>query len=187
MPIDCPARTVIANMKQPDLKTERLLLRRFRLGDASEVQQLAGNFNVAKMTLNVPYPYAPGMAEEWIGSHQENWESRTRVVYAIVKLNSHQLLGTTGLMSIDGLQAELGYWIGEPYWGMGYCTEATEALIQFAFQKLGLRKIVAEHLTSNPASGKVMEKAGMKHIATKQKVDRHGNNVGMEIYEIRRS
>lgn len=172
-------------MKQPDLKTERLLLRRFRPGDASEVQQLAGNINVSKMTLNIPYPYAPGLAEAWIGTHQEAWESRTRVAYAIVKLNSHQLLGTTGLVSIDGLQAKLGYWIGEPYWGMGYCTEATKALIQFAFQRIGLQSIAAEHLTSNPASGKVMEKAGMKHIATTQKIDRHGNIVGMEIYEIR--
>jgi ribosomal-protein-alanine N-acetyltransferase len=63
-------------MIQPDLKTERLLLRRFRLDDASDVQKLAGNVNVSKMTLNIPYPYKPGMSEEWISSHQDNWSQR---------------------------------------------------------------------------------------------------------------
>ena len=87
-------------------------------------------------------------------------------------------------MSIDGAQGELGYWIGESYWGMGYCTEAAKALIQFSFHTLGLKKIVAEHLTSNPASGKVMKKAGMRHVLTTQKVDRHGVNASMEMYEI---
>lgn len=172
-------------MKQPDLKTERLLLRRFRLDDASEVQNLAGNFNVSIMTLNIPYPYEPGMAEEWIGSHQDYWEAKARVAYAIVKRDSQQLLGTISLVRIDGSEAELGYWIGEPYWGMGYCTEAARELIQFSFQKLGLKKIVAEHLTSNTASGKVMEKAGMRHVMTTQKVDRHGENASVEVYEIR--
>ena len=88
-------------------------------------------------------------------------------------------------MRIDGSQAELGYWIGEPYWGMGYCTEAARELIQFSFQKMGLKKIMSEHLTSNPASGKVMEKVGMRHVMTTQKVDRHGENASMEVYEIR--
>ena len=172
-------------MIQPDLKTERLLLRRFRLNDASEVQKLAGNVNVSKMTLNIPYPYMPGMAEEWISSHQENWEAKARITYAIVKLDSNQLLGTISFVRIDGSQGELGYWIGEPYWGMDYCTEAARELIQFSFQNLGLDKIVAEHLTSNPASGKVMEKAGMSHVMTTHKIDRYGKKASMEVYEIR--
>ena len=174
----------VYKMNQPDLKTERLLLRRFHLDDASEVQKLAGNFNVSKMTLNIPFPYTPGMAEEWISSHKESWETKTRIAYAIVKLDSHQLLGTISLVRIDGSQGELGYWIGEPYWRMGYCTEAAKELIQFSFNTMGLKKIVAEHLTLNPASGKVMEKAGMRHIMTTQKVDRYGENAGIEIYEI---
>ena len=171
-------------MKQPDLKTERLLLRRFHLDDASEVQRLAGNFNVSKMTLNIPYPYKPGMAEEWISSHQEAWKEKTRVAYAIVKLEPHHMLGAISLVRIDGSEGELGYWIGEPFWGMGYCTEAASELIRFSFQEMGLNKITSEHLTSNPASGKVMEKAGMRHVLTTQKVDRYGEKVSMESYEI---
>ncbi len=71
-------------MTQPDLKTERLLLRRFRADDASEVRKLAGNENVSKMTLNIPFPYKPGMAEEWISSHHENWVARHHGLFACV-------------------------------------------------------------------------------------------------------
>lgn len=175
----------VSKMIQPDLKTERLLLRRFRLDDASDVQKLAGNVNVSKMTLNIPYPYKPGMAEEWISSHQDNWESKACISYAIVKLDSDQLLGTMSFVRIDGSEGELGYWIGQPYWGMGYCTEAARELIRFSFQNLGLEKIVAEHLISNPASGKVMEKVGMHHVLTAQKLDRDGKMASMDVYEIR--
>ena len=137
------------------------------------------------MTLNIPFPYENGMAEEWINSHEIYWETKTRVAYAIVKLDSHQLLGTISLVRIDESQGELGYWMGEPYWGMGYCTEAARELIQFSFHTLGLRIIVAEHLTSNPASGKVMKKAGMTHVKTTQHIDRDGKNASIEVYEIR--
>jgi ribosomal-protein-alanine N-acetyltransferase len=128
-------------MTQPDLKTERLLLRRFRADDASEVRKLAGNENVSKMTLNIPYPYKPGMAEEWISSHHENRVEKSRITYAIVKLDSNQLLGTISFVRIDGSEGELGYWIGEPYWGMGYCTEAARVLIRFSFENLGVCRV----------------------------------------------
>ena len=172
-------------MKQPDLKTERLLLRSFRPADAGVVKNLAGNYNVSKMTLNIPHPYQSRMAEEWIGSHQGSWDAKTRVAYAIVKLDTQQLLGAISLVRIDGKEGELGYWVGEPYWGMGYCTEATKELIKFSFQKLGLERIVAEHLTSNPASGRVMEKAGMRPVMTTLRLDRNGESASMEVYEIR--
>ena len=172
-------------MTQSDLKTERLLLRSFHPDDANEVQVLAGNVNVSRTTLNIPYPYKLEMAEEWIRSHQANFDARASVTYAIVKLDSNQLLGTIGLVSIDGAEGELGYWIGEPYWGMGYCTEAARELIRFSFKDMGLDRIVAEHLTSNPASGKVMMKAGMAHFMTTQKTDRYAEKASIEVYEIR--
>jgi RimJ/RimL family protein N-acetyltransferase len=170
---------------QPELRTKHLVLRRFQREDASEVQKLAGNFNVAKMTLNIPFPYEDGMAEEWISTHEENWNTKKSVIYAILKTGTNKLLGAVGLVEIDGLEGELGYWIGEPYWGKGYCTEAAKKLIEFSFQKLSLEKIVAEHLTKNPASGRVMKKIGMQYVKTTQKIDRNGNTSSMEVYEIK--
>ena len=55
-------------MRQPELTTNRLLLRNFKLDDAPEIESLAGNYNVSKTTLNIPFPYLPGMAEEWINT-----------------------------------------------------------------------------------------------------------------------
>ena len=175
----------VSDMKQPVLTTERLTLRSFNPADASTVQDLAGNYNVSKSTLNIPYPYENGMAEEWISTHLEDWNSRTRLVYAITLTGTGQLIGAISLHDIDESQGELGYWIGEPHWGKGYCTEAASALIQFSFERLNLGKIHAEHLTANPASGKVMKKIGMRHIGSERKRDRHNRDSGIELYEIR--
>ena len=170
---------------QPELKTARLLLREYHLDDANELWKMAGNENVSKTTLNIPYPYKFEVAEKWIKTHQAEWQERTRITYAIVKLDTRQLVGTIGFVSLEGSEGELGYWIGEPYWGLGYCTEAAQAVIQFSFQNLGIDKITAEHLTTNPASGKVMEKIGMSHLMTTQGIDRYGKNASLEVYEIK--
>ena len=170
-------------MEQPEIDTERLILRRFTLSDACVVKELAGNFNVAKTTLNVPHPYEEGMAEIWIGSHPEKWNAKTGAVFAITIRELNQLVGTVSLMDIEGVQAEIGYWIGEPYWGNGYCTEAVIALIQFALDKFGIKKFIAEHLESNSASGKVLIKAGMHLVDTVQKIDRFGEKASIKIYE----
>ena len=172
-------------MKQPDLVTERLLLRGFQLTDATEVQALAGNYNVSKPTLNIPYPYQPGMAEEWISGHEQGWRTRSNPVYAITLRTKNQLVGAISLMNADDSQAEMGYWIGEPYWGMGYCTEAATELIRWAFSELGLDRIVAEHLVTNPASGKVMQKVGMQPVETVLKPDRNNQQARVVVYEIR--
>jgi RimJ/RimL family protein N-acetyltransferase len=74
------------------------------------------------------------------------------------------LIGVVGLQQIarDRLRAELGYWIGVPWWGKGYATEAARAVVRYGFDELGLHKIHAHYLTRNPASGKVLERVGMR-------------------------
>ncbi len=171
-------------MKQPVLTTPRLTLRPFCLDDASTVQALAGNYNVARTTLNIPHPYEDGMAEEWIGSHQGTRQAGTGIAYAITLTSSSQLVGAIGLQDIEGSRGGLGYWIAEPHWGQGYCTEAARALIRFSFDELGLDIIHAEHLESNPASGKVMQKIGMRYVGTACKPDRNNRRSSMALYEI---
>ncbi len=171
-------------MIQPEIETHRLLLRQFNIEDAEVIQQLAGNKKVSEQTLNIPYPYQDGMAEEWIFNQIRIRGNGTEAIYAITDKNSKRLLGTVGLVSIKGLEAELGYWVGEPYWGKGFCTEATKALVAFAFANLGIVKIVAEHLSSNLASGRVMEKIGMAHVGLEHKPDRNSQIVQIENYEL---
>lgn len=155
-------------MPQPTLHTSRLILRPFDLSDAAEVQRLAGSLEVADTTLNVPHPYEDGMAETWISTHAEDYETLSTVTYA-VSLQNHEtcIIGAVSLVINPRHQrGELGYWIGREHWNQGYCTEAAKALADFGFESLKLHKVTAHHLTRNPASGRVMQKIGMQHEGT---------------------
>jgi ribosomal-protein-alanine N-acetyltransferase len=150
--------------ERPILETERLILRPFEFADAQEVQRLAGAREIAATTLNIPHPYEDGVAEEWIGTHQEAFEQGTGVTFAITTRGDGRLIGAISLMGIrPGHQAELGYWIGKPYWNQGFCTEAARAVVVYGFGVLGLNRVHACHLSRNPASGRVMQKLGMAH------------------------
>ncbi len=148
---------------QPRLTTDRLILRGFELTDAPMVQLLAGAYEIAKTTLNIPHPYKAGMAETWIGTHQEEYRSGKGLVFAMVDRSDNQLMGAMGLIISHRFnRAELGYWVGKPFWGRGYATEAARELVRYGFQELKLNRIYATHMTHNPASGRVMQKIGME-------------------------
>jgi RimJ/RimL family protein N-acetyltransferase len=147
----------------PTFETERLLLRPFALEDAPRVQLLAGDREVASTTLRIPHPYTASLAESWIATLPKLAAEGKSLVLAIVLGAQRELIGAIGLEIIaDHERAELGYWIGTPYWGMGYCTEAARAMVAHGFEELELNRIAAHHLTRNPASGRVLEKIGMK-------------------------
>ena len=63
-------------------------------------------------------------------------------------------------------RAELGFWVGVSYWGNGYCTEAATAMIRYGFEVLGYHKVAARHMKCNPASGRILEKVGMRKEGT---------------------
>ena len=147
---------------RPVMRTERLVLRPFELRDARDVQRLAGAYEVADTTLTIPHPYPDGAAEQWIATHQPSWDARTLATFAIVDRRAEALLGAVGLMlAMPHLRAEIGYWVGVPFWNQGYCTEAVREVLAFGFNGLGLHRIEARHLTRNPPSGRVMQKVGM--------------------------
>jgi len=173
---------------RPTLETQRLILRPFTLSDAPRVQLLAGDRNVARTTKNIPHPYEDGMAEAWIGLHQERFEEGKEVVFAINLKESGELIGAIGLvLNLSQEIAELGYWVGKPYWGRGYCTEAARAVLHFAFTELRLNRVHAHHLTHNPASGRVMQKIGMRHEGhLRQHVKKWGEFFDVETYGILR-
>ena len=150
---------------QPTLTTERLILRPYSLSDAKELQRLIGDRDVSDTLLLVPYPYLDGMAEEWIDKQSLEYQEGKSVQFAIADRNKRFLMGTIGMNNIiqEYQRAELGYWVGKPYWGNGYCTEAARVMLRWGFEVLGLNRISATHMTSNPRSGRVMQKIGMTH------------------------
>lgn len=176
--------------QQPTLTTERLLLRPFTLADAPTIQQLAGDRDIAANTLTIPHPYEHGMAEEWIGTHRERFEQGDTVNFAVTLRQGGALIGAIGLTGIDQAHrhAEIGYWIGKPYWNRGYCTEAAAAVLRYGFDVLGLNRIQAHHFSHNPASGRVMEKIGMTYEGClRQHVQRWGVFQDLKMYGILKS
>ena len=84
-------------------------------------------------------------------------------------------------------QAELGYWIGKPFWNRGYATEAAIAVIRFGFASLDLDRIASRHFSRNPASGRVMQKAGLRHEGTaRQSMIKWGKYEDLQLYAILR-
>jgi len=171
------------------LETDRLILRPFVLADAAAVQRLAGDRAIADTTKTVPHPYADGLAEQWIATHQGIFDQGKGVTFAIVLKSDQTLVGAISLMGMTtGHQAELGYWIGQAHWGRGFCTEAGRAVLRFGFEVLGLNRIHACHFSRNPASGRVMVNLGMTHEGhRRQHVRKWGKFEDDEIYGILKS
>ncbi len=148
----------------PILETDRLKLRPFRVEDAPMVMELAGDQSVAATTLNIPHPYEPGIAEGWILAHPERFRQGLGVVFAIERQGTGALVGSISLaFNQPNRRAEMGYWIGRPYWNQGYCTEAAGTVLRYGFSRHNLNRIYARHMGRNPASGRVMQKIGMHY------------------------
>ena len=174
---------------QPTIQTNRLILRPFTVDDAPHVQRLAGDRAVAETTLLIPHPYPDGAAEQWIGTHEATFEKGEGVVFAITGREDGALLGAISLdIRPAHRRAEMGYWIGKPYWNQGYATEAAAAMLGYAFNRLELNRIHAEHFGQNLASGRVMAKIGMKREGVlRRHMFRWGRFVDAVLYGILRS
>jgi [ribosomal protein S5]-alanine N-acetyltransferase len=148
---------------QPLLESARLVLRPFQESDSSDVKRLAGDKRIADTTTTIPHPYPEGAAQAWIATHAQTFSARSQITYAVTLRGSGVLVGTVSLMDISPKhsRAELGYWTGVEFWGLGYCTEAVCRIIPFAYEHLNTTKIVARCLARNQASARVMEKAGL--------------------------
>lgn len=142
------------------LTTERLLLRAPCAQDAAAVARLADNPRVALQTARMPYPYRLSDAEAWIARAAA---AAQEVTFLIVCGRTGEILGAAGYGVPEEGDAEIGYWIGEPYWGRGYATEATQAVIDHAFTLSALSRLAARCRVGNSASRRVLEKCGFQY------------------------
>ncbi len=146
----------------PVILTKRLRLRMPVAKDIPQLVEYANHPQISKMTLNVPHPYQEKDAISWLNMANQGFEDKNHFVFAICKQTDDKFMGGIGLRVNSRFNhAELGFWLGEPFWNNGYVTEATGKILEFGFEQIGLRKIFATHMIDNPASGKVMIKNGM--------------------------
>ncbi len=144
------------------LTTPRLTLRPLRRGDGVRLQALCGNWNVARMLAVVPHPYPDGLAETWIEEQTARWQSDAAYVFAITL--AEELIGVIGIEREDDGPYDLGYWLGEAWWGQGYVSEAAARVIRFAFENLQIEKLTASYFADNPASGRIQKKCGFRVV-----------------------
>jgi [ribosomal protein S5]-alanine N-acetyltransferase len=138
------------------MKTTRLHLRTVVQSDAATIAVLANDWDVASMTGRMPFPYTEEVAHQWVDGLAEGEEA-----YGIILGN--ELIGICGFTLEDSGDAELGYWIGKPYWGHGYATEAARAVMAHGFAKSGVRRFMCKHLNGNDASARVIRKLGFRY------------------------
>jgi RimJ/RimL family protein N-acetyltransferase len=173
-----------------ELRTARLLLRSFTPEDVSDLVRLAGAREIAATTANIPHPYTTEDAVNFVAHAREEMDAGRSVTFAVTLLSSAvssgELCGAVGLaIAPQHHRAELGYWIGLPYWGRGFATEAAAAVVAYGFDTRGLHRIYAHHYAENLASGRVLEKIGMRHEGhLRQHIQKWGRFVDLENYGI---
>ncbi len=123
----------------PILKTERLILSQLEEKDIPFIVEFLQHRIYSDFTSNIPYPYTENDAQSWVKMAQEAFEENSGYTFGIRNKNG-QIMGAIGLHDREDDKAELGYWIGIPYWNKGYVTEAANAILEFGFKKLGFNK-----------------------------------------------
>jgi RimJ/RimL family protein N-acetyltransferase len=152
LPEICPDRDV------PVLKTERLVLRAPRLADAKAIVTLIGDRRVAENLSRVPHPYRLADAEEFIATAN----GAPSELNFLITTPDGDVLGGCGIGVRREPEPEIGYWLGVPFWGSGYATEAVRAVLDHVFTDLGHETILGAARVSNPASRRVLEKCGFQ-------------------------
>ena len=142
------------------LESERLILRPARPSDVSAMTVWLGDYDVAKMLARVPYPYSEGDAENFIAEASPHR-------FAIVRKQDGLFMGMIGLHPDEDY--EFGYWLGKPFWGRGYATEAAHRLVTYAFVELDRQTVHAGWFVDNPASGHVLAKLGARHNGSRMR------------------
>src|SRR5262245_33744483 len=140
----------------PVLETERLTLRAPRSEDAKAIATLVNDRRIAENTLRIPHPYGLADAESFIATANAADGER-----AFLITRDAMVLGACGIARRDG-EPEIGYWLGVPFWGRGYATEAARGVIDHAFGDLGCDCLAGGARVSNPASRRVLEKCGFQ-------------------------
>lgn len=147
----------------PSLATPRLILRPMEMRDAPDIYLYSKDPQVAEHVLWEPHE-SIHQTRSYIRYVHRQYRNGEPSSFCIEEKASGRVIGTIGFMWLhpENRSCEVGYSLSRAYWNRGYMTEALRAVIDFGFRRLKVNRIEAQHETDNPASGRVMEKAGMR-------------------------
>ena len=147
------------------LETRRLWLRWPRIADAAAIERYTSKWEVARYTARIPHPYPKGSAERFIYAAREaNALGRDLNLVLTTNASPRQAIGAISLERRGTDRLTLGYALAPEVWGRGYATEAVRAAVEAAFGLTGAVEIDASVRVENPASRRVLEKAGFVHV-----------------------
>jgi RimJ/RimL family protein N-acetyltransferase len=158
-------------MPLPELQGNLIRLRSLRRSDAASIQWHADNRKISRNVPLLPNPYTLKDAQRWIRTSQRLSRTGQGYNFGIVDNELGSVVGCIGLKNINlhDKNAEVGYWLGERFWGKGYVSEALSLVVGFVFGQLRLRRVYAIVHASNRGSIKVLERAGFKREGTFRK------------------
>jgi RimJ/RimL family protein N-acetyltransferase len=149
------------------LETRRLWLRWPRQADAAAIVRLAGEKVVADMMRVIPHPYGPDDATRFVlAARAGNAEGRALQLAITPRSKPGSLIGVVGIRAGEGGVPSLGYWLGTPYWGQGFATEAARSLVDAFFAYTDGKELVASARVINPDSARVLEKCGFAAVGS---------------------
>ena len=149
------------------LDAGRIELHRLEEADAEAVAKLAGDWDVARYTARLPHPFSRAAAAAWVGQARDGMTAGTGFVFACRRRDDDALIGCAGL-SIEPRGGEIGYWIAKAHWGQGYASDAARRLVALAFDTFRMARVRAASHVDNPASARVLEKAGLSPLRTEE-------------------
>lgn len=151
-------------MRTPVIETERLVVRPPRADDIDRCAELLGDYEVAKMLSRVPYPYDLEQGRQYLERSVARWENLAEADELGFHIDHEgELIGGLGFKKLQETP-EIGYWLGRPYWGKGFMSEALNAAIGWVFENTAHERLACEAMTENPASIKVMERTGFRPV-----------------------
>ena len=149
----------------PTIQTERLILRELIETDAPSYEKYFADYEVIRhLTNSVPWPYPEGGALSFIQSGVMPQQGISKWVWAItLKDDPDNLIGAVELLAIAS-PSNRGFWLGQPFWGKGYMTEAVFSINNYAFEHLGFERLIFANAVSNKRSARIKEKTGARFI-----------------------
>jgi ribosomal-protein-alanine N-acetyltransferase len=173
----------------PVLETDRLILRPLRRQDAKDIFSYASDPDVARFVLWDPHKTL-SETKAYLRYMRSLSRRGLPSSWAVTLRDSGKVIGTMGFMwfSEANSAAEVGYSLSKAFWNQGYATEALRAVIRSVFASLSVNRLEAQHDLRNPASGRVMEKSGMKKEGIlRQRIRNKGEFIDVVLYAVLRS
>ena len=149
----------LTRIETPHLRSPRLVLRAPRMSDTGALALYAGDQRVANMTTAIPHPYPPGAAEAYVEAIEADRSPETVWAIDATPDGGSELVG---VISVKRAAGEIGYWVGPPFWGTGYASEAALMVCRYLLVDCSLPKVTAHVLFDNPASQRVLRRVGFR-------------------------